>query len=335
MAMAAIKKSVDPLDVSNGDELLRDILHGVAQQLARQHNPQIVETVMRDIEKQFGGVRITGFLPILIMREASERLRKLEPKKIEPVLPVAESVKLDFLRFEFKYILGENLRDRIEKDIKHFATLDPYVASKEDRSYIVRSLYYDDQAFSNYHQKNDGLLKRAKFRLRTYTNNPEDSCKTYLEIKGRYNSLVFKHRVGFNASVSSSTFAGCGDITSEISATINQSPVAEQFRYELERKKLMPIMLIDYIRRPYISKYDPEFRLTFDDHLHGTITNRLFPDPTQDRRILPGYTVLEIKFRDRIPLWFHQIIKNYSLERKSISKVCKGMEVCNMVSCVD
>ena len=74
--MDATNKPVDPLDASSGDELLQELLHGVAQQLARQHNPQIVETVMGDIEKQFRGVRITGFLPILIMREASERLRK-------------------------------------------------------------------------------------------------------------------------------------------------------------------------------------------------------------------------------------------------------------------
>ena len=77
MAMDAANKPVDPLDTSSGDELLQELLHGVAQQLAGKHNPQIVETVMGDIEKQFRGVRITGFLPILIMREASERMRKL------------------------------------------------------------------------------------------------------------------------------------------------------------------------------------------------------------------------------------------------------------------
>ena len=76
MAMNATNKA-DPLDASSGDELLQELLHGVAQQLARQHNLQIVETVMCDLEKQFRGVRITGFLPILIMREVSERLRKL------------------------------------------------------------------------------------------------------------------------------------------------------------------------------------------------------------------------------------------------------------------
>ena len=255
----------------------------------------------------------------------------LPDAETDKTVPVAETVKLDFLRFEFKYILSASLRECIENDIRHFVTLDPFVASQVNQNYMVRSLYYDDRAFSSYHQKKEGALRRAKFRLRTYTNNPEDFCKTYLEIKGRYNSLVFKHRAGFNADVTSRTFADCANTTSEILDNINDSPVADQFRYELERKQLRPVMLIDYIRRPYISKYDSEFRLTFDSLLNGTVTNRLFPCEVQNRQILSGYTVLEIKFKDSIPLWFYRIIKNYGLQRKSISKVCKGMEVWNMI----
>lgn len=89
------------------------------------------------------------------------------------------------------------------------------------------------------------MLGRAKFRLRTYTNSPEDTCATYLEIKGRYNSLVFKHRAGFNASEGSQIFADCADTTSEILNSIKDSPVAEKFMQALEKKQIKPIMLID------------------------------------------------------------------------------------------
>lgn len=246
------------------------------------------------------------------------------------------NVNLDFLRFEFKYIVSEQLRDRIEGDLCHFMTLDPFVVGQKDCSYIVRSLYYDDVAFSSYYQKVDGDLQREKFRLRTYTNNPEDACATYLEVKGRYNSLVFKHRVGFAASAGSKIFADCASTTNEILDSANNSPVSEQFRYELVRKKLRPIMLIDYIRRPYFSKDNPEFRLTFDSQLHCRATDRLFPCSSLNyREFLPGYCVMEIKFKDRVPLWFHQIIKKYGLERKSISKVCKGVESWNLVPQLD
>jgi VTC domain-containing protein len=247
-----------------------------------------------------------------------------------------EGIKLDFLRFEFKYILRKSLRDRIERELCHFMALDPFVAGQKDCSYIVRSLYYDDPAYSSYYEKIDGALRRAKFRLRTYTNSPDDSCATYLEIKGRYNSLVFKHRAGFKNSATSRIFADCSDTTERILSTIKDSSVTEQFRYELVRKQIQPVMLIDYVRRPYFSKYDSEFRLTLDDDLHGTATDRLFPQTSTARRaLMPGHSVMEIKFKDRIPLWFHRIIRSYSLQRQSISKVCKGIEACQLVPQLD
>jgi hypothetical protein len=85
-------------------------------------------------------------------------------------------------------------------------------------------------------------------------------------------------------------------------------------------------MLIDYERRPYVSRYAPEFRLTFDDALRATHTRLLHPHREQIRSVLPGYTILEVKFRFHVPSWFHRIIQSYELRRVSISKYCRGVE---------
>ena len=102
----------------------------------------------------------------------------------------------------------------------------------------------------------------------------------------------------------------------------------DQFNYELHRKSIGPVMLIDYVRRPFVSKYDPEFRVTFDSGLRATWSKRLFPmrkEPT--RHVLPGHTIMEVKFRFHMPAWFHRIIQSYELRRVSVSKVCKGIDV--------
>lgn len=317
---------------------LDKIMKEVGWLLAKQHDQQRVNDVLSTLAGQFQNSRITSYLPILFFKKASELLASSDvvSSTVNAPANVAAVVKLDFLRFEFKYILREDVRDRIEKDLSHFMTPDPFVASLANHNYIVRSLYYDDPVFSSYYQKTDGALLREKFRLRTYTNNPEEACATFLEIKGRYNSMVFKHRAGFNSSAKSKAFADCACITNEIINSINDSTVADQFRFELTRKKIKPVMLIDYIRRPFFGKYDPKFRLTLDDRLHGTVTDQLFPSHLQKRRqLLPGYTVMEIKFENSIPLWFHRIIKNYDLQRTSFSKVCKGMEAWNLVTVTD
>ena len=95
-------------------------------------------------------------------------------------------------------------------------------------------------------------------------------------------------------------------------------------------------MLIDYQRRAYQSKYDYEFRITFDGELCGTHTADLFPkDGLRKRKLIDGYTIMEVKFRKHVPPWFHRIMIKYQLNRISISKYCKGMEETNLIENLD
>jgi hypothetical protein len=237
----------------------------------------------------------------------------------------------EFLRFEFKYILRESLRDAVEEQLGHFLQPDPVVADKPDRKYVVRSLYFDDPAFSCYYDKIDGLAHRAKFRLRTYTRDPKELCDTFLEIKGRHNQKVFKKRVPMIPGKGEPFGSDDRDIAGKILRQAERGYVRDRFQFEHLRKTLRPVMLIDYRRRPYVSRFSPDFRLTFDDHLHGTCANNLYPDDRERRRaLLRGYTVMEVKFSAQIPPWFHRIIRSFQLRRVSVSKVCKGIEAWNL-----
>jgi len=231
-------------------------------------------------------------------------------------LPVT---KLHFSRFEFKYILSQPLRKELEGELRYFLEFDPFVESRSDHQYFVRSLYFDDPHYSCFFDKVNGLHTRSKFRVRTYTDDPLDSTPQFLEIKGRYNNLVLKHRTPLNQVAS---------IKGQHDGDGLVKDVSRKFEYELFRKQLRPVALVDYVRRPYLSRFDPEFRLTFDSELHGTKTHSLFPDgrAPQSRKLLPGYTVMEVKFRHHIPSWFHRLIQAYELRRISVSKICRAME---------
>jgi hypothetical protein len=106
------------------------------------------------------------------------------------------------------------------------------------------------------------------------------------------------------------------------------SRVLEQFSYDCLHRRLSAVALIDYQRHPYISKFDTSFRLTFDSQLQVTQTSQLFPSAAVSRslKVLPGYVILEVKFRHHMPAWFHAIIQAYELQRVSISKICAGMK---------
>lgn len=233
--------------------------------------------------------------------------------------------KLHFSRFEFKYVLTQALRDDIEAQLGHFFDLDPHVVGQPRQQYFVRSLYFDDPGFSAYREKIDGVHTRAKFRLRTYARTADDTAPWFLEIKGRYNNLVFKHRTPVLGDYDR---LAAGDALSHVVlAHAAPGAVRTQFEFELYRKRLAPVVLVDYERRPYCSRFDPEFRLTFDTDLVAAATDTLFPDARAPRRaLLRGYTVMEVKFRHHLPSWFHRIIQAFELRRVSISKICTGIE---------
>jgi len=240
------------------------------------------------------------------------------------------SSPLHFARYEFKYILSPEKRKAVENDLVFFLDYDPFVETRPDHRYFVRSLYFDSPTFTAFHDKIDGVKSRYKFRARTYSESPKEDVPLFLEIKGRHNNLVYKHRTPVTPAIDWDTISH-SDVGHKLHKYAAASPVADQFQYDLFRKSLQPVALIDYHRRPYISKYDPNFRITFDEQLRATRTSQLFSNwSPAPRRILAGYTVVEVKFRHHLPAWFHQVIQAHELRRVSISKIVAGMERLNL-----
>lgn len=233
-------------------------------------------------------------------------------------------MKLHFSRFEFKYVLPRGLRDAVEAELSHFVELDPFVEAQEGQRYLVRSLYWDDPWLTAFRDKRDGVMHRSKFRLRTYTFDGAGTAPRFLEIKGRHNDLVFKHRTPVSIGRDESSVGGDA-LTALVADRMENERMASEFTFQTFRRRIRPYALIDYARRPYVSKFDPEFRLTFDEDLRATETDSLFPAPTdRSRRVAPGCTVMELKFRHHVPSWFHRIIQAHDLRRRSFSKICEG-----------
>jgi SPX domain protein involved in polyphosphate accumulation len=103
--------------------------------------------------------------------------------------------------------------------------------------------------------------------------------------------------------------------------------IVEQFFFAATRKMLKPTVLIDYIRRPYVSPYDMNFRVTIDSDLMALKGDSLFKSTGKNwLYCLAGYTIMEVKFHRRVPAWFHRILQAHNLRRLSISKFVEGMK---------
>ncbi|MGN7612041.1 VTC domain-containing protein [Magnetococcales bacterium HHB-1] len=238
----------------------------------------------------------------------------------------------NFARYEFKYLLSKPVRDLVEQEIVQFMNYDGYVHKELGNQYFVRSLYFDNDMATHYYEKIDGIRIRRKFRIRTYGKTFSPSMPIYLEEKGRSIDHTFKIRTAINYEHLPLFFDP--DQHEKVVLLYPDTELIGRFFYDSVRKKIKPKVLVDYIRCPYTSPYDGKFRITLDSQLMATASNHLFPEEKDAfwRLSQAGYTIMEVKFQRRIPAWFHRMIQAYNLRRLSISKFCKGMEVCDIAT---
>jgi len=235
----------------------------------------------------------------------------------------------NFARYEFKYLLNAKQREEIETEISHFMTYDGHVHEELGNQYFVRSLYFDTPAAKHYYEKIDGTRLRRKFRIRSYSTSPSSEVPIYLEEKGRHVERTFKHRVQITQDDLPIFYDP--DRHLELRDRYPDTEIIDRFIYSSMKRRISPVVLVDYIRRPYNSPFDIHFRLTFDSELRAAAARTLFPDAaTRWHLSQAGYTILEVKFQRRLPAWFHRIIQAHDMRRLSISKFCKGMEVCGL-----
>ena len=101
-----------------------------------------------------------------------------------------------FSRYEFKYILTNDFAKEIEDEVLHFMDYDGYIDPSLNNRYFVRSLYFDNQQSSSFYDKVDGIKKRSKYRIRTYTKKKNLKVPIFFEEKGRVESRTYKRRIG-------------------------------------------------------------------------------------------------------------------------------------------
>ena len=177
---------------------------------------------------------------------------------------------LDFKRYEFKYVLQTRPRKEVDQELRFFVDFDPFVQQTPRHQYFVRSLYFDDYNHTAFYDKIDGLKTRSKFRVRTYAERPNTAVPQFLELKGRHNNQVFKHRIDLSSIPVPLITEHTAPAIQQLADCETESSLLQQFQYQQFRKEIHPVALIDYKRRPYISKEDSEFRLTLDEQLKAT-----------------------------------------------------------------
>jgi len=208
--------------------------------------------------------------------------------------------------FEVKFLVDEAQALEVEAWAARYLEPDPHGDPAQGGSYQITSLYTDTNAFDVYHRT--PKYRRRKYRLRRYGSEPT----IHLERKVRRGERVTKRR----ASVSE-----CDLLLLTHALAIPGWP-GYWFHDSLLRKSLFPACQLIYQRTAFFGTCsDGPLRLTLDRQIQGQLVSDWKVEVSQQViPLLPGEVVLELKFRNAMPVAFKQLVAELQLNSTGISK---------------
>lgn len=186
--------------------------------------------------------------------------------------------------------------------------------------YLVRSLYFDSYANTDFYEKLVGEGNRKKIRLRIYKH---DDPNVKLEIKRKYIDSQMKNTLIISREDAQSLIDLDYDVLLKY-----ESDLALNIYNLMKINRLIPVVLIEYRRKAFIHPMN-QIRITLDTEIKSNETHFDFFAkapvllPTED--YFQG--ILEVKYNDFIFKWITDIFTPFDLNRESYSKymVSRGL----------
>lgn len=214
-------------------------------------------------------------------------------------------------RHELKFYITEQDYGWMREKIGLLLPQDQY--SIDERGYLIRSLYFDNVHDHDLIQKNNGIFRRKKFRIRTY--NDSDSV-IRLEKKSRQGEYILKSSAAITRVEYEQLLARDYAFLKE-----KDDPLYHEFYYYLTSYVMEPRVIVDYKREAYVGPMS-NIRITFDKEL-SFVTNTvdLFETDSVSEEVLEyPKTILEVKYDEFLPDYIRQVLQLDAHNRSAISK---------------
>lgn len=234
--------------------------------------------------------------------------------------------KLQASRFEQKYIISEDTALRIRDFVSAYLELDENGVGKPNYSYAVHSLYLDSDDLRLYWSTINGDKNRFKLRLRFYGDSPDSPI--FFEIKRRMNNCIMKQRGAVRRDAVEPLLAGH---LPEPEYLLSKEPkhlmALENFSRLMNELQAGPKVHIAYKREAYVPHDDNSARLTLDREVRSEpeLSPRLSTEMLNPIQVWGRSVVLELKFTNRFPDWFRELVRVFGLRQCGAAKYVDGV----------
>ncbi len=236
-----------------------------------------------------------------------------------------ERDNLQSQRFECKYLISEAVAGAIRDFVQSYLVIDEYGATLPNLSYPVHSLYLDSPDLKLYQSTINGDRNRFKLRLRFYEDRP--LVPVYFEIKRRVDNTITKRRGNARPEDVDTILAGQMPPPEQI---MSQQPKRQQAIREFCRLvselNARPVAHVAYLREAWMSEHNNAIRITIDreTRCEPEFSASLSMAMRRPVRVFGNFAVLELKFTDRFPDWFKELVRVYNLTQCGAAKYVDG-----------
>ena len=215
-------------------------------------------------------------------------------------------------RNEIKFIISKTMAEVLKQRLSLIMSVDTN-SYNNDNSYLIRSLYFDNENSDAYYEKMDGVEYRKKYRIRIY--NFDDKF-IRLECKYKHNNMTSKDQILIDKELCSKIINGKID---EIDLT--KDNLLRQFALDYRLNRLEPSIIVDYSRVAF-TYHVSEVRVTFDSQIKSGMYNyNLFDKNATTYSVIDdNQMVLEVKFNEILPESIALILQTVPTFRQAFSK---------------
>lgn len=223
-------------------------------------------------------------------------------------------------RNEIKFIISKTMAEVLKQRLSLIMSVDTN-SYNSDNSYLIRSLYFDNENSDAYYEKMDGVEYRKKYRIRIY--NFDDKF-IRLECKYKHNNMTSKDQILIDKELCSKIINGKID---EIDLT--KDNLLRQFALDYRLNRLNPSIIVDYNRVAF-TYHVSEVRITFDSQIKSGMYNyNLFDKNATTYSVIDdNQMVLEVKFNEILPESIALILQTVPTFRQAFSKfaTCRNIK---------
>jgi len=229
-------------------------------------------------------------------------------------------------RFELKYLIPEETALLVRDFVRGYLEMDEYSVGRPNYSYPVHSLYLDSRELKLYWDTINGSKNRFKLRLRYYSTNAD--TPVFFEIKRRMNNCILKQRGGVRQDSVGLLLSGhLPEPDHLVSKSPNQLVAIQRFCNLMDQVHAKPRVHIFYMREAYVSDND-EVRVTMDRTVLAE-PNPAFAvktEMTNPIRSFQNEVILELKFTNRYPEWFRELVRAFHVMQCGAAKYVESIQ---------